>query len=206
MKKTSRLESGKKWGLVTLFLVALAATPILILSGCSDNPLATQDNTITTGYFDLTYQDDGFLTGAEGVLVKRGGGGGGGSSDPVYYGEDRIIAADGGVVKISMPGSINEFVVGAGTIPADTTISLSVTFTSYKGSTVGRFSCGPEGLSFSKSADLAFEVQNLGKDENSVDLYWLNSRKKWEFQGTYTAGSDGIVHIPVDHFSMYGVE
>lgn len=206
MNTTSAKAFTGKWPTVILGTLALAIVSILLISGCSQNPLTADQSTKNGSYFDQVYVDDGFSRESALSASKRGGRGRGGSSDPVYYGEGLISGKKGGTVDINLPGNVHEFVVQPNGMDSDNMISIGVSFTNYKGDIIARFDCGPDGLVFNHSSILSFEVSALGKDESSIDLYLLGSKGRWKFQGTYSADANGIVSVPIDHFSMYGVE
>jgi len=201
MNKSSPQTSLRIWPSITLTIALVAISSIFLIGGCSQIPL-TDDQSLLNGdsYFNQTYVDDGFTK--ESALATLNGGG----SVGIYYGEALISGAYGGSINIDMIGNVLQFVVQSDGMDSSKMISIGVSFTSYNGKILARFDCGPDGLQFNKSSVLSFPVSVLGNNKSSIDLYLLSSNGRWILQGTYSSDVNGMVNVPIDHFSMYGVE
>lgn len=175
---------------------------IMIFVGCSQNPISNTAD--SNNYFDQEYNDNIFdpntalrIRGEVVTIVE-------------YGGEKLISAEDGGVVDLTMSGSVSEFEVLPNAIPQDTLITVDIRQITINFQTATLFDFSPDGLSFSTSAVLRVDDASVNDTDGVVDFYWLDpSTNSWVFQGTYYDGDDGAVdgvfEIPVDHFSKYGI-
>lgn len=189
-----------EWGLIALTIAIMTAVPLLVFTGCGSDSLSSSQQsqgTVVGSYFDLTY-DGEFFDADQPALARRN------SSDGYDSGEKIISAEDGG--KISLSGGGHVFVVQAGSIEEDTRITVAMKFEFHENTNIALFNFGPDGLQFDPAASLTFRSKELEDPTRPVKLYWLNpDDDRWVFVTSVSADADGMVTLPIEHFSGYGI-
>jgi len=195
-----------KWGILISFAAVFALVFGLYLPGCSDNPTSSTDTLSQdeTGFFDEPFDDIQYAR-----LVELAAA----TDDEYLYGEEFLTVLDGGSIVIGTNGNFHEFLVPAGALPYNATISLEILKVEKNkdDKIVVIYDFAPDGLVFNQSAYLIIDpAKLLGKKATCVDFYYLDESANpsvWKFQGTYCVeGTGSLVTIPVDHFSKYGIE
>ena len=168
-------------------LVLLAS--ILVISGCSNNsPL--EPNLPQNVSMDR--------------LLASGTSGG--SLDPLVVDDSELIDKDaGGVIEIEREGYLHLFTVESAALSASTEINVKSWREKILGKDMIVFDFGPDGLVFSISAVLEFEIAELNSKASSAKLYYYDpGLKRWVFQGS-SAVSGGVASFDIDHFSKYAI-
>ncbi|MBD3258936.1 hypothetical protein GF377_10920 [candidate division GN15 bacterium] len=196
----TNLKSKLKWGTGLMLVTAVFALPLMLFTGCSNNPA---NSTADMGSFwDQPYDpvERAPFSGTNTLLNN-----GGTTVNAVF--DDRVSALTGGDVLFDANGEDAKFSVAPGSIPSDTTISVEPKVEKYLGDTFLTLDFGPDGLQFSSSATLTVDARAVNWDGRSrVALYWLNPlTNKWVYQTSVLPDKDGDLVYDIDHFSMYGI-
>ena len=116
-----------------------------------------------------------------------------------------IDKSTGGTIEIERGEYLHKFVVEPRSISESTLITIISDRETILDKEMISFEFGPDGLEFSESAKLQFEVAELGGDLNSASLYYYHPiRKKWYYISSSTV-SDGKAVFNIDHFSKYAI-
>jgi hypothetical protein len=173
---------------LSLFGGLAVVLTLLFVIGCSNNaPLQPGDtNPIELGRFDQK-----LMSGTEG-------------SGEVF--DSALIDKDeGGTIEIERGDYAHEFVVEPDAIPQNTTITIRSVNEKVLGKNMIVFEFGPDGLEFSESAKLIFEMDELDGDASTAKLYYYDPvKKKWVYQGS-TSVVGGFAEFEIDHFSKYAI-
>lgn len=116
-----------------------------------------------------------------------------------------ISKSVGGVIQIERKDYVHTFTVPANAISSNTLISVKSSDQIVLGEKMIVFEFGPDGLIFSKSAVLSFEMAELSAQASSGKLYYLDpSSGKWVYQGSSDV-SNGVANFNINHFSKYAI-
>ena len=196
MKKDIKETGVFRWSLGGLALVSLLALPMLVMTGCAEsNPMLAEND--RNKFFDQPYSESDTDELAGNALFKT-------LIREVYTGKGRISSSNGGTINI---GGLFTFNVPSQSISEDTEIGVEVTLFIYDDETIILHKFSPDGLEFKQSASLEFSVELFGYEiDQDTRPYWLNPETNhWDWLEDIDH-SKGLVSIPIDHFSMYGVE
>lgn len=197
------LSRATKWGLLASMLAVFALFSGIYLPGCGNNPNSSTD--VNAPEEEFTFFDDSFDDAALARAVV----------DPAIdvdflSAEELLSAADGGSIVVGTIGTFYEFIVSPDAVPYDVTISVQITTLEkkYSKEVAVVYDFSPDGLVFAEPAVLRMDVTKvLGKKVTEANLYYYNEQtKSWEHEGTYQAGSDGWVEMPIAHFSRWGAD
>ena len=196
MRQDKKKNSIFKWSVIGFALSVMISLPAFVLTSCSDNPLSTTND--RNKFFDQPYSESVTDELPGNALFKTLVG------VETYTGEGPISQSDGGSIDVA-----GKFVfrVAPGSITANTVISVEITRFTYDDETIILHKFLPDGLQFATSAYLEFSVDlfDYSSDEDTK-LYWLNAETNhWDWVSDFD-NSMRMVSIPIDHFSMYGVE
>lgn len=121
------------------------------------------------------------------------------------YDSSYIEKSAGGTVEIERGDYNHEFVVEPNAIDQSTTITVRSVNEVILGKDMILFEFGPDGLEFSKSATLSFDMNELDGDASKAKLYYYDPvKKKWNYQVTVDVVDD-IAEFAIDHFSKYAI-
>jgi len=207
MRINANQRKVPKWTILSLFLSAIMVAPLVLFTGCSQEPTGS-DNTGLDGqlFFDTPFEYDGSV---ESFVASKSDSGVSRDSSfsevyEVYNVSGGVIAVDGGSVSLS--GGNYELEVPTASISANEMISVSIVSFVYNGKNLTLFEFGPDGLQFDPAATLRYFGSGLNSQFKSFNLYWLNPvTKRWEFQESKTPDVNGVVSFSIYHFSKYGV-
>lgn len=188
MKNPSTPVQGAKWGLLVSFLAVFALVSVFVITGCSDNPLDSSAVVTTEStFFDQPFDEVAFAKVT--------------STTEVINSSAYLTDETGGTVPLTP----HWFEVLPQSFPADTMFTVLIVSVD-DASVVYDF--GPDGLVFSEAATLHISVTSLyGKRATEVSFYWLNETTNlWELQGVYKADAAGYAHVPIEHFSKFGIK
>ncbi|UCC45475.1 MAG: hypothetical protein JSU65_06030 [Candidatus Zixiibacteriota bacterium] len=197
------LSRATKWGLLASMLAVFALFSGIYLPGCSNNP--NNSTQVNAPEEEFSFFDDSFDDAALAKAVI----------DPAINvdfltAEEYLSAEDGGSIVIGTIGTYYEFYVPPDAVPYDVAISVQITRLEkkYSKEVAVVYDFSPDGLVFAQPATLRMDVTKvLGKKATEANLYYYNEQtKSWEHKGTYPAGADGWVSMPIEHFSRWGAD
>jgi hypothetical protein len=112
----------------------------------------------------------------------------------------------GGIIEIERGEYLHEFEVQPGAIRQSTLITIRSINEQVLGEEMIVFEFGPDGLQFSESSKLRFDMAELNGSANTGYLYYYDPvRKQWSLQSFANVGVSGIVEFDIDHFSKYAI-
>jgi len=189
MRFLHKLQGMQRSVTAPFLLAILIAVPILLISGCSSNPVAPDMNPAET---------------SSAVLAE---------SDPITSSVSaQVYAKTGGIVNLEWGSPANLLVVLPRTVTSDVVIEAAVNPVAAKAKGGYEYKSveidfGPDGLTFLMPALLVLDAQSLKLAGNSdtYKLSWFNpDTGKWEFQQASRV-TFGKVFFKIYHFSKYGI-
>lgn len=112
----------------------------------------------------------------------------------------------GGIIEIERGEYLHEFEVQPRAIRQSTLITIRSINEQVLGEEMIVFEFGPDGLQFSESSKLRFDMAELNGSANTGYLYYYDPvRKQWSLQSFANVGVSGIVEFDIDHFSKYAI-
>ncbi len=174
---------------ISLISGLLLLASVLVISGCSNN------SPLEPNLPQNVVMDKLLASGASG-----------GSLDPSVVNDSELIDKDaGGVIEIQREGYLHLFTVEPAALSASTEITVKSSREKILGKDMIVFDFGPDGLVFSVSAVLEFEIAELNSKASSAKLYYYDpDLKRWVFRGS-SAVSGGVASFDIDHFSKYAI-
>lgn len=121
------------------------------------------------------------------------------------YDSSLIDKSAGGVIEIERGDYTHEFEVQAGAINENTLITVRSVNETVLGKDMIVFEFGPDGLEFSKSSKLRFQMAELSGISSTAYLYYYDPvKKKWGMQSSASVVG-GVAEFDIDHFSKYAI-
>jgi len=112
---------------------------------------------------------------------------------------------DGGTIEIERDIYFHEFIIEPKAIEENTLITIRSINEEILGNTMILFDFGPDGLEFSESAILRFDMNELREDAYTARLYYYHPEEEdWVYQYSVEV-QDDIAEFEIDHFSKYAI-
>ncbi|MCD6161778.1 MAG: hypothetical protein J7K40_05120 [candidate division Zixibacteria bacterium] len=185
----------------TLLSIIAVLVVGLVFSGCSnDTPLGPDSNVEQTSLNRMILPLGGSTT------TQSKGGGVGDLTVVTAVEVDKVIkASSGGKIDIVDNSYEHLFTIQENAIPTDTLITIAKTHEMVNENESAVFEFGPDGLVFSSSSVLEFEMAELDSSAATAKLYYYDpSDETWDLQDTKSV-VDGKVAFDIDHFSRYAI-
>ena len=128
-----------------------------------------------------------------------------GSSPTAEFDSGLIIKSKGGEISIERGEFIHMFIVEANAVEQNTLITVKTVKDVINGREMIVFEFGPDGLEFSTSAKLRFEMGELNGDVAIAKMYYYDPGKKDWVDHSSASVSGGIAEFDIDHFSKYAI-
>ncbi len=116
-----------------------------------------------------------------------------------------IIKSKGGEINIERGEYNHIFVVEAHAVEQTTMITVKSLNEEINGSEMIVFEFGPDGLEFSTSAKLQFEMAELNGDATTAKMYYYDPDKRDWVDHASASVSGGVAEFDIDHFSKYAI-
>jgi hypothetical protein len=133
-----------------------------------------------------------------------------GSPDPSSvietYDAALINKTTGGIIEIERAEYVHEFEVLPGALRQSTVITVRTINQQVLEKEMIVFEFVPDGLEFSESSKIRFDMTELNGSANTGYLYYQDPvSKRWILQSFANVGVSGIVEFDIDHFSKYAI-
>jgi hypothetical protein len=193
-------------------ILAGVAVSVLLMAGCSDNPLApvvSGSGSDAIQFVESHYGSDPLealkdsTQTPDGSLAKGGNWCLASASDTAYVGEA------GGTICLNFCGSSSVLKIPPKAVCSDdddcvVMITARATHFTTPYGPLFLYDFGPDGLTFAKPCEL--EVNAGFPPGKIVSLFWLNpATHAWELQQQVKVLNHGEVKFTVTHFSKYGI-
>lgn len=187
-----------RWGLITLTIAFITAAPILVLTGCGQNPTNQQAYDFSDA-LDLLVNAEAARqgTGATGPSLAAGSGSG---YDTCV---SQNIGPSGGSLTMWVGGHEIVFNVPDKALDSNVVITICGWMDSQADGEVFVYDCEPSGLQFKRAMWVVHPVSVAGVD-NSALFYKGGGEINWSFEDVKGVEGNAAV-FEINHFSGYGV-
>jgi len=198
MSAKTKRNTFVRWGLITLTIAMMFAVPMLVFTGCSQNPINQQEYDYS-GALDLLQNAEAAhygTTGATGPSLAVAAG--------VYDTcVSQSIGPAGGALTMWLGGQEISFNVPANALDSSVTITICGWTETQLDGEVFVYNCQPSGLQFESPMWVRHPVGVAGV-ENSVLFFNEDVTANWRFEDVEDVQSNTAV-FDIHHFSGYGV-